>query len=177
MTDKRLLYRVILKIMAAAGIIALLLVFLNATFNSGGDIDEVSPVISSEVVYLKLANVEEGKVTTVIWENKRVGVIKRSSQTQLGLMQQSSKAPEASIIDLESHPWRSIDATYFVYYDKGDSGYCPLFFERENFKDTCSGIRYDLTGRQDGGTKTLGVPPYHFSNTGELAVGRWTADY
>ena len=177
MTDKRLLYRVILKIMAAAGIIALLLVFLNATFNSRDDIEEVSPVISSDVIYLTLAGVEEGKVTTVIWENKRVGVIKRSSHTQLGLNQKTSKAPEAAAVDLETHPWRSLDATYFVYYDKGDSGYCPLFFERENFKDTCSGIRYDLTGRQDGGTKTLGVPPYHFSKAGELAVGRWTADY
>lgn len=177
MTDKRLLYRVILKLMAAAGIIALLLVFLNATFNTRDDVEEASPVISSDVVYLKLANVEQGKVTTVIWENNRVGVIKRSDQTQLGLIQQDNKAPEATAIDLESHKWRSLDVTYFVYYDKGDSGYCPLFFERDNFKDTCSGIRYDLTGRQNGGTKTLGVPPYHFSKAGELAIGRWAADY
>lgn len=177
MTDKRLLYRVILKLMAAAGIIALLFVFLNATFNSRDDIEDVSPVISSELIYLKLASVEEGKVTTVIWENKRVGVIKRSDQTQLGLIQQTSKAPEATKIDLESHPWRSLNTAYFVYYDKGDSGYCPLFFERDSFKDTCSGIRYDLTGRQNGGTKTLAVPPYHFSKAGELAIGRWAADY
>jgi hypothetical protein len=163
--------------MAAAGIIALLLVFLNATFNTRDDIEEVVPVISSDVIYLKLAGVEEGQVTTVIWENKRVGVIKRSDQIQLGLIQQSSKAPEATNIDLESHLWRSLDVTYFVYFDKGDSGYCPLFFERDNFKDTCSGIRYDLTGRQIGGTKTLDVPPYHFSKAGELAIGRWSAGY
>lgn len=173
MTDKRLLYRVIIKLMAVAGIIALVLVFLNATFNSRDDIDEVAPVVSSEVVYMKLANVEEGKVATVTWENKRVGIIKRSGLAQLDLIKKTSKAPAATSLDLDVHPWRSLDASYFVYFDKGDSGYCPLFFERDILKDTCSGLRYDLTGRQIGGVKTLAIPPHYFAQAGELVVGRW----
>ena len=173
MTDKRLLYRVILKLMAAAGIIALLFVFLNATFNSRDDIEEVVPVISSEVVFLKLANVEEGKVTTVNWENKRVGILKRPEQAQLELSEKISKPSEATQLDLNSHPWRSLDVSYFVFFDKGDSGYCPLFYERGVFKDTCSGLRYDLTGRQIGGTKMLSIPPHYFDQAGQLAVGRW----
>ena len=176
MTDKRLLYRVIIKLMALVGIISLLLVFLNATFNTRDDVEEVVPVISSEVVYLKLANVEEGEVTTVLWENKRVGVIKRSGASQLGLIQKTSQSPAATQLDLESHAWRSLDVSYFVYFDKGDSGYCPLFFERDTFKDTCSGIRYDITGRQIGGSKTLEIPPYYFAQAGELVIGRWKAD-
>ncbi len=173
MTDKRLLYRVILKLMAAAGIIALLMVFLNATFNTRDDVEEITPVISSEVVYLSLGNVEEARVTTVNWENKRVGIIKRREHAQSNLMKRSSKAPVTTQLDIDSHPWRSLDVSYFVYFDKGDSGYCPLFFEREVFKDTCSGIRYDLTGKQIGGTKTLKIPPHHFVQAGELAIGSW----
>ncbi|RVU82786.1 hypothetical protein EOL70_19790 [Leucothrix sargassi] len=176
MTDKRLLYRVILKLMAAAGIIALLFVFLNATFNSRDDLEEEEPVISSEPVILPLASVEFGKVTTVNWENNRVAVVERSKQAQTSLLEQSNQAPDSTLLSLETHPWRSANVAYFVYFDKGDSGYCPLFHDKGSFKDTCSGVRYDVTGRQEGGTKTLSIPPHYFTSTGTLVVGRWRAD-
>jgi len=172
MTDKRLLYRVIIKLMAVSGIIALLFVFLNATFNSGLETEEVE-VVSDEVISLKLAMVTSTEPTNVVWNNQRVAVIKREGAQQMQLIQATSKSPSASANSVEQHPWRSIDVSYFVYMDKGDSGHCPLFFDGDSFKDTCSGNRFDLTGRQIGGSRTLKIPPHYYAQAGELVIGRW----
>lgn len=172
MTDKRLLYRVIMKLMAVVGIIALLLVFLNATFNSGLDTEEVE-VVSDEVISLKLAMVTSTEPTNVVWNNQRVAVIKRDGATQMGLIQATGQSPKANTQSVEQHPWRSVDVSYFVYMDKGDSGHCPLFFDGKTFKDTCSGNRFDLTGRQVGGSRTLSIPPHYYAQAGQLVIGRW----
>ncbi|PID46922.1 MAG: hypothetical protein CSB47_01705 [Proteobacteria bacterium] len=172
MTDKRLLYRVIMKLMAVVGIIALLGVFLNAAFNSGVDTEEVT-VVPNEVVTLKLAMVSSTVPTHVVWNGQRVGVIKRDGESQLGLIQSTGKSPEINQASVESHPWRSVDASYFVYIDRGDSGHCPLFFNGKVLKDTCSGNRFDLTGRRVGGTQMLAVPPHYFAQAGQLVIGRW----
>lgn len=173
MTDKRLLYRVIMKLMAVAGIIALLGVFLNATFDGGPETGEVE-VVSDEIISLKLALVTSTEPTNVVWNNQRVAVIKRDGPTQMGLIQKTSKAPKASRESIDQHPWRSIDASYFVYVDKGDSGHCPLFYGANTFKDTCSGNRFDMTGRQIGGSRVLAIPPHYYAQAGQLVIGRWT---
>lgn len=172
MTDKRLLYRVIIKLMAMLGIITLLGVFLNATFNSGRDTVE-APVITAEPVSLKLAMVTSTEPTNVVWNNQRVGVIKRNGGGQLGLIQATGQSPNVTPESVDEHPWRSVDASYFVYFDTGDSGHCPLFFAGDSFKDTCSGNRFDLTGRQLGGTRKLAIPPHYYAQAGQLVIGRW----
>ena len=175
MTDKRLLYRVIMKLMAVVGIIALLLVFLNATFNSGLETEE-EVVVSDEVISMKLALVTSTEPTNVVWNNLRIGVVKRDGMSQMGLIQATSKAPQANAESVDQHPWRSTDVSYFVYIDRGDSGHCPLFFDDKTFKDACSGNRFDLTGRQIGGSRTLSIPPYYYAQAGQLVIGRWKAD-
>lgn len=172
MTDKRLLYRVIMKLMAVVGIIALLWVFLNAAFDSGPETGEVA-VVSEEVVSLKLARVSSTEPTNVMWNNRRVGVVKRDGAAQMGLIKVTNMHPTPNTSSVYQHPWRSVDVSYFVYFDQGDSGHCPLFFDGQGFKDTCTGVRFDLTGRQIGGNKLLDIPPHYYAQAGQLIIGRW----
>jgi len=175
MTDKRLLYRVILKLLAAAGIIALLSVFLNAAFNSGPE-GENTQVVRNEVITLKLAQVTAREATHVMWNGQRVGVIKREGASQMQLLSATSQKAMTNEAALDQHPWRSLDVSYFVYLDKGDSGHCPLFFNGSVFKDTCTGTRFDLAGRQMGGAQLLAIPPHYYAQAGQLVVGRWAAE-
>lgn len=54
---------------------------------------------------------------------------------------------------------------YFVYFNTGDSGNCPLFKEPDGFKDTCTSTRFDFHGKQKGSKAqgfTLNSPPHYF---------------
>ena len=179
MTDKRLLYRVILKVLAGIGIIALLLVFFNATFYS--NIETTEAVIDVDDATLDLSSLFAGNTTVIRWNNQRVGVLKRSDTNQLALIKQASSAPEANAKAVDGHLWRSLDPRYFVYLDVGDSGHCPLFFQNNDgevsFKDTCSSNWFDSQGRfKSDGTAGLKIPPYHYSDTDQLVIGRWLAE-
>jgi hypothetical protein len=179
MTDKRLLYRVILKVLGAIGIIALLLVFFNATFYTNIETEEV--VIDVDDTKVDVSSFVSGSNTVVRWNNQRVGILKRSDANQLALISQSSEAPESNVISINEHPWRSIDPRIFVYFDVGDSGHCPLFFQNDAkeilFKDTCSSNWFDSQGRfKSDGTAGLKIPPHHYSKEGQLVIGRWLTE-
>jgi len=176
MTDKRLLYRVILKVLGMIGIMALLLVFLNATFYSNIETQEVE--LDTDDVSVDLSNLFSGANTIVRWNNQRIGILKRSDPSQLALVKQTSKKPQATPNEINAHPWRSLDPRYFVYVDVGDSGHCPLFIENKeavvSFKDTCTANWFDSQGRfKSDGTAGLKIPPHHFSDDNQLLIGRW----
>ena len=177
MTDKRLLYRVILKVLASIGIIALLLVFFNATFYT--NIETTEAVINVDDTTVEVNHLFAGGNTVVRWNNQRVGILKRTDANQLALIKQASVAPESKD-NINSHPWRSLDPRFFVYLDVGDSGHCPLYFQNEageaSFKDTCSSNWFDSQGRfKSDGTAGLEIPPHYYSDTDQLVIGRWFA--
>ena len=176
MTDKRLLYRVILKVLGSIGIIALLLVFFNATFFTNIETEEA--VIDADDTTVNVSSFFSGSNTIVRWNNKRIGILKRTDANQLALIAESSKAPDGNIDAINEHPWRSIDPRFFVYFDVGDSGHCPLYFqnqvEKVLFKDTCTGNWFDSQGRfKSDGTAGLKMPPHYYSEEGQLVIGRW----
>ena len=178
MTDKRLLYRVILKVLGMIGIIALLLVFFNATFYTNIEIEDA--VIDADDTEVDVGNLFSGNNTVVRWNNQRIGILKRSDTKQLALVGQSSVDPEPSLASINNHPWRSIDPRFFVYFDVGDSGHCPLFIQNRasevSFKDTCSSNWFDSQGRfKSDGTAGLEIPPHYYSAKDQLVIGRWLA--
>lgn len=179
MSDKRLLYRVMLKVLAMIGIIALLLVFFNATFYS--NIETQEAVLDAEDITVDISDLFSGSNTIVRWNNQRVGILKRSDLNQLALVKQSAKGPEAMLDEINNHAWRSLDPRYFVYFDTGDSGHCPLFMQNKDgkisFKDTCSANWFDSQGRYiSDGKLGLKIPPHHFSDDNQLLIGRWLAE-
>ena len=176
MTDKRLLYRVILKVLGSIGIIALLLVFFNAAFFTNIETEEA--VINADDTTVNVSSLFSGSNTIVRWNNKRIGILKRTDANQLALIAESSKAPDGNIDAINEHPWRSIDPRFFVYFDVGDSGHCPLFFQNQAeevlFKDTCTSNWFDSQGRdKSDGTSGLKMPPHYYSEEGQLVIGRW----
>lgn len=179
MSDKRLLYRVILKVLSAIGIIALLLVFLNATFYS--NIETQEAIIDAEDIRVDISDMIDGSNKVVRWNNQRVGVIKHFKTQQLALVKASAIAPKATLAEIGIHPWRSLDPRFFIYFDVGDSGHCPLFLQKNSsemsFKDTCSGNWFDAQGRfKSDGEAGLKIPPYHITDEGQLVIGRWLAE-
>lgn len=179
MTDKRLLYLVILKVLAAIGIMALLLVFFNATFYS--NIETTEAVINADDTEVDVSRLSAGNTMVVRWNNQRVGILKRTAASQLLLVKQSAEKPKANIESIGSHSWRSLDPRFFVYFDVGDSGHCPLFFQNKageaSFKDTCSSNWFDEMGRfKSDGTAGIKIPPHHYTGDNQVLIGRWLAE-
>lgn len=179
MTDKRLLYRVILKVMGMLGIMALLLVFFNATFYSNIETTEV--VINADDTKVDVSHLFSGSDKIVRWNNQRIGILKRTDINQLALIKQMATKPKATLSAVNLHAWRSLDPRFFVYFDVGDSGHCPLFFENKaqqvSFKDTCSSNWFDSQGRfKSDGKVGLKIPPHHYTNTDQLVIGSWVPE-
>ena len=161
------------------GIMALLLVFFNATFYSNIETHEAK--LDTDDVSVDLSNLFSGAITVVRWNNQRIGILKRTDSNQLALVKKMPTKPEATLESINIHPWRSLDPRYFVYFDVGDSGHCPLFMDNKegvvSFKDTCSANWFDSQGRfKSDGSAGLKIPPHHFSNDDQLLIGRWLAE-
>ncbi|HIO92457.1 MAG TPA: hypothetical protein EYG68_06370 [Leucothrix mucor] len=148
MSDKRQVYRVILQLMTYIGIAALLWVMFGSVFVP--DYDKSSS--QTEYMEVTLQNLAEGKVTHVMWRGKIVSILHRS-----GSAINEGKA-----------------SRYFVYYDLGDSGNCPLYFTGEVLKDTCTGTQYDQFGQPVNRIRAddLESPLHYFSGQKKLVLGK-----
>jgi hypothetical protein len=53
---------------------------------------------------------------------------------------------------------------FFVYLNHGDSGNCPLFYQKNTLKDICTGSLFDVMGKplQLSIGYQLEVPSYYF---------------
>lgn len=105
--------------------------------------------IQANNIEMSLQQLAIGELTHVLWQGKRVSVLHRNDAQK--------------------------DA-YFVFYDVGDSGNCPLFFKGKILKDTCTGTQYDQWGSPIGQSRAddLESPPHHFlANQKKLIIGVW----
>lgn len=88
-------------------------------------------------VEMSLQQLAKGELTHVLWQGKKVSILYRNDTSE---------------------------TAYLVYYDLGDSGNCPLFFNGNILKDTCTGTQYYQTGESvhQGKTDDLASPPHYF---------------
>ena len=148
MTDKRQVYRVILQIMTYIGVAALLWVMFGSVFVP--DYEKSDEAV--EIIEMDLQNLARGKVTHVMWQGKKVSILHRNNQ-----LDEADK-----------------DGDYFVYYDLGDSGNCPLYFTGEILKDTCTGTQYNQLGKPVNNVRVadLKSPTHYFLSQEKLLLGK-----
>ncbi len=100
-------------------------------------------------IEMSLQQLAVGELTHVLWQGKRVSILHRNDAQQNG---------------------------YFVFYDLGDSGNCPLFFNGSTLKDTCTGTQYNQLGKPVGQSRAddLASPPHYFlAIKKKLLIGTW----
>jgi hypothetical protein len=112
-------------------------ILLSVLFNSvfiGNDKQTKTPTGTIE---MSLQQLVQGKLTHVLWQGKNVSILHRNDVMNI---------------------------SYFVYYNLGDSGNCPLFFNGKFLKDTCTGTQYSQAGEaiNKGGVDDLTSPPHYF---------------
>lgn len=167
MKNPRLVFRVILKILTVLGLLILLWVFVSSLFIH----QEKEQVVEHELLEVELKDMRDGEVRKIRWEGKEIGILKRKGHHVLGHTKYVAKIPHQSL----NSRLRSLTKEYFVYYNHGDSGNCPLFNENDGFKDTCTGTRFDSSGREkEKGLQgsRLKIPP-HQIQTDKLVIGAW----
>ena len=105
-------------------------------FNSIFIEDEEKKVLPVNIE-MPLKLLKKGELTHLLWQGKKVSILHRNDVN---------------------------GALYLVYYDIGDSGNCPLFFNGKFLKDTCTGTKYDQTGKpiKPSRANDLQSPPYYF---------------
>ncbi len=105
-------------------------------FNSVFIADEEEKVLPVNIE-MPLKQLKKGELTQLWWQSKKVSILHRNDVS---------------------------DNLYLVYYDLGDSGNCPLFFNGKILKDTCTGTQYDQTGKPIKRSRAddLQSPPHYF---------------
>jgi hypothetical protein len=158
--DNRLLYRVVLKLLFVVALVVLTIVFVNSLFTA-----PTKKATQSEAVphiTVSLADMQKGDVKKIRWNGKEVGVLYRKGTPFFYHTKYIAKTPHKSL----NSGLRSITKDYFVYLNHGDSGNCPLFNQRDALKDTCTGTKFNSSGRVKGREQQgyrLEIPPHKFS--------------
>lgn len=173
MSSKRKNLGGLLKALSLLASLALASVLVQSLFPGMGSNEENKNNHESRDVEINLEGMQVGEIRKVRWKGREAAVLKRKrpvySESQAG-------QTKADILDPKS---RSLLSEYFVYFNSGDSGSCPLFYDGNDFKDICSGRRFDNAGREKGGMDgiEIEIPPHHFSfNKGKperLVIGNW----
>jgi hypothetical protein len=171
MQDRRLLLRTILKTMIFSAVLILLLVFINSLFLNDKPRLNTNNSGVLQLVHLNVSELQPGQIMKTRWKGKEVAVLYRQNL-------QSEIKQSASDEDL--HPSlhafsRSQQPEYFVYFNVGDSGNCPLFYSQGIFKDICTANEFDESGRGIKGAQgnsAIQIPPHHFIGN-EIVIGLW----
>ncbi len=176
--DKRLLYRVIIKLLFLVVIAILGVVFINSLFTGvntkNGSTQADNP--TGPIIVVDLARLEKGKALSVRWKGKEVSILRRKKSLPLHNAKYVAKIPHTSL----NSGLRSLTPDYFVYMNHGDSNNCPLFVEADGLKDVCTSTKFDTTGRAKGNEQQgfhLKIPPHHFNlfsdNPSTVTIGTW----
>jgi len=169
--DRRFKLRILLKLMSFLALLGLSIVMLKSLIPLQGEVlDERQPT-NIPLVSIMLANMSPGEIRKTRWQGREVAILKQAGEISI------PEIPESQHLNPET---RSILEAFFVYFNTGDSGNCPLFFNGNTLKDTCSGKHFDLTGREkqtSAGGFILEVPPHYFvgqpDTIRELVIGQW----
>ena len=167
MKNPRLVFSVIIKILTVLGLVILLWVFTNSLFVH----QDKEQVVERDLLEVALKDMRDNDIKKIHWNGKEVAILQRKGRPILYHTKYPSKIPHQSL----NSGLRSINNKYFVYINHGDSGNCPLFKEYDGFKDTCTGTRFDASGREkDKGLQgyRLEIPPHYFQND-KLFIGVW----
>ena len=170
MQDRRLLLRTILKVLVFLAVCLLLLVFVNSLFTDNKT--RLNTAGAVQKAQLDVGNLQPGQIKKTRWNGKEVAVLRRISLEKI--------PPLHTIIKEDSHKsldaWtRSARPEYFVYFNVGDSGNCPLFYSQGIFKDICTSNKFDENGRgirADQGRYVIQIPPHHYIGD-MLKFGSW----
>ena len=154
--------------MFVIGAFVLLLVFLNSLFIGG----ESELEAKSAIVVLDISNMQKGEIRKTRLGSKEVAVLfRKKAVLNKSPLTEASKFPPKVLNSVS----RSQKAEYFVYFNHGDSGNCPLFYSGDNFKDVCSSKLFDMSGREVNNIKhgyKIEIPPHHFNNN-KIYFGQW----
>lgn len=167
MKNPRLVFSAILKILTVLGLVILLLVLTSSLFVH----QDKEQVVKRDLLTIDLNGMRDNDIRKIHWNGKEVTIFQRKQRPSLYHTKYLAKIPHHSL----NSGLRSISNKYFVYINQGDSGNCPLFKETDGFKDTCTGTRFDATGREKGkGLQgyRLEIPPHYFQGD-TLFVGAW----
>ncbi len=170
MKNPRLIYRVILKILALSAVVILLWVMTRSLFVGSNQAESSNPQQKTQLVILDVSGMQKGEIRKANWQGKQVAVLLRKTPITVKA-KTDNKYPKLLSKTLS----RSLKPGYFVYINMGDSGNCPLFYSDDIFKDICSSTLFDSAGRAlnnpDQGYQ-LKIPPHQF-NDNTLTIGRW----
>lgn len=164
MENQRLIYRVILKVLTSFALMILIWVFVSSLFTQSGK--NVKNGANESVVEFDLSAMKKGEIRKLRFGNKDVSVLYREKPINHETLE-SLQQPNMIL-----HPE---DNNYFIYYNHGDSGNCPLFYSKKGLKDVCSGTVFDTVGRdirnENHGYKLI-VPAHYYSGN-RLFLGKW----
>ena len=167
MENQRLIYRVILKVSAVLALMILTWVFVNSLFTQTDKSSESSEKAEQiNLIKIDLSEMLKGNIQKVRLGNQEVSILYRKVSAPL------EKLKTIFNKDVAIHPENS---DFYVFYNYGDSGNCPLFYSKDTLKDTCSGKVFNTFGQeinnQNNGFQ-LKIPPHYFEG-GKLFLGKW----
>lgn len=169
MNQRRLLYRVILKLLTALALLVLFGVFINSLFVSDSTL--TTPKESVSLVTLDISDMRPGEIRKTRWNGRDVAILRRTLRPTNAAMNVSPDDAQP----LKYPDLRSIKPDYFVFINQGDSANCPLYYAQNQFRDICSGTLFDTTGRRVQNPKSsdrMQIPPHYFENN-QLIIGKW----
>lgn len=164
MKNRRLKYRVILKILTGSALMILVWVFVNSLFTQS--VENVGTTDKGILKEIDLSDMKKGEIRKTRLGNYEVSILFRDTSVPVEMLKSIKQSN--TILHLE-------DNHYFVYFNHGDSGNCPLFYSKNTLKDVCSGTVFDTTGREisnkDHGYKIM-IPAHYYSGK-HLFLGQW----
>ena len=171
MTDKKLLLRVMLKLMAISAIIVVSYVLLVSLINNrefSGD---------SASVRIDVSDIEPGKVKYFSVYGRRLMVLHRNEEMikQIDTRKESlfKESSQVNLADNLNEKYRSYSAQYFVAYAYDPFYGCEVKLSGNELRPVCVKLSYDLTGRiyQSSRAETnLIVPLHNVEATGHINI-------
>jgi len=170
MTNRRLLFAVIIKILIFVGVILLCWVLINSLFvtdNTSKKIIDTEQAVAS----IDITDMHRGQIKKIRWNKQEVAILLRQFPQKIKTLSTIDENLDSSL----NRKSRSKKIEYFVYFNTGDSRNCPLFYAAGIFKDVCSSNTFDETGRAINNTVngfSLNIPPHYFEKN-VLVIGKW----
>ena len=174
MQNRRSFLGVIIKLMTFLGLLLLTLVLINSLFTDDANV----PKTANDqllTVSLNIAEMQTGQIKKIRWNNKEIAILLRQFPEKL--VQQKMVNSEEELHASIKAQTRSQKPEYFVYFNAGDSGNCPLYYAGGVFRDVCSSNKFDEAGRDinaNSHSYMLRIPPHHF-NQDKVIIGKWQA--